>query len=429
MFDVEIAIHRIMCEEVAKKAKHIAAKHIRQRLLDEHRTFVSIFTLTRWMHELGYAWDDKQFIGALKPQYRDARIRSFIWEYAKALRLQNAGTHIIVYLDESYIHAMHQMKKGWHPTAGPYKNNETQGEADTGKRLIILHAMSRDGMLESEDAVGSNFLHEVTPTAQFVFEAASFDESDYHNTMDGELFTLWMKNRLLPAFEKLYPGKKMIIVMDNASYHKPHDFDWITPYKMCKTACISFLKERGVSEFTAVREGVEINFKQAQFNQRASKTNTNAPTVKELQKAVKDYLHQHPGFNKTTIDKLLQPLGHSIVWTPPFVPELQPIELIWAHVKQLVASQYSLNRTIEVTRRQTDDAFDTVTPEIIQKRIKHCHDWIDDFMKTDDAGSLKSFSTLEQLLAAEPDTPQPTDIESHLIEEAQYEEDLASESE
>lgn len=417
-----------MFDEVARKARHIALKHIQQQLLEEYRTHVGKFTLGRWMEELGYAWDEKNFIGALKPLYRDARIRSFIWEYAKALRLQKDGTHIIVYLDESFIHALHQMKKGWHPIAGPYRNNETQGDADKGKRLIILHAMSKDGMLEVEDALGSNLLHEVTPTAQFVFEAASFDHSDYHDTMDGEMFTLWMKNRLLPAFHQLYPGKKMILVMDNATYHRPRDFDWITPYKMCKTACVAFLEKHGVTEFRAEREGVEVTFKQTEFHRRASKNNA-APTVKELQKAVKAYLQQHPGINKTKIDKLLQPLGHSIVWTPPFVPEVQPIELIWAYVKQLVASQYSLNRTIEVTRKQTDDAFDTITPEMIRKRIGHCHQWINDFLKTDDAGSLKAFSTLDHLIAADPAIPQPTDIENTLVEEYEEDEEVAEDGE
>ncbi len=107
------------------------------QLLEEHHIHVGDFTLRRWLHELGFAFGDKTWIGALAPQYRDARIRRFIWEYAGALRLQISGTHIIIYLDESYIHAAHQMNKGWHPTVGPFKHNVTQGDADTGKRLII----------------------------------------------------------------------------------------------------------------------------------------------------------------------------------------------------------------------------------------------------------------------------------------------------
>jgi transposase len=358
----------------------------------------------------------------LTPQYRDSRIRSFIWHYAEALRLQQQGTHIIVYLDESYIHALHQMKKGWHPKSGPYRNNETQGDVDTGKRLIILHAMTKDGMLEVEDAVGSNFLHEVTPTAQFVFEAASFDDSDYHTTIDGDAFTLWVKNRLLSAFDALYPGKKMIIVMDNATYHKPRDFDWITPHKMGKMECVSFLKEHGMKEFTAQREGVEITFKQNQFSQRASKTNR-APTVKELQRAVKSHLKQHPDINQTRIEKLLKPRGDFIVWTPPFVFEVQPIEMIWGQVKNEVAAQYTLKRTLDITREQTDDAFDRITPAMIQKRIDHCHRWIHEFLQTEEAGSLRPFGSLQQLIATSSNTPMPSDLGPPTFQEAEAEEE------
>ena len=407
--DMELCIHRALFD-VAKQVKHVAVKHIQQQLLEAERIFVGDWTLRRWMHELGYTFDDKTWIGALTPQFRDARIRSYIWQYTGALRLVRAGTHIIVYLDESYIHSGHQMKKGWHPTVGPYKNNETQGDADTGKRLIILHAMTDDGMLEVEDAVGSNFLHEQTPTAQFVFEAASFDDSDYHNSMDGDAFTLWVKNRLLPAFHAVYPGKKMIIVMDNAGYHKPRDFDWITPGTMSKTECASFCEEHGIEEINATRDGQEMRFSKKTFSQRASKHNL-APTRKELQAAVKAHLKQHPGINKTKIDKLLQPLGHSIVWTPPFVPEVQPIELIWAYVKGLVASQYTLKRTLDQTRQQTDDAFDTITAAMIQKRIAHCRKWIDAFLQTEEAGSLKQHGSLEALIALSPNAAAPADIE------------------
>jgi transposase len=388
----------------------VAIKHIQQQLLEEEGAFVGDFTLRRWMHELGYAFGDKSWIGALTPQYREARIRSFIWHYAGALRLERQGTHVVVYLDESYIHSGHQRKKGWHPIAGPYKNNEAQGDADTGKRLIIMHAMSKDGMLDADDAVGSNFLHEVTPTAQFVFEAASFDDSDYHNSIDGEAFTLWVKNRLLPAFQQLYPDKKMILVMDNAGYHKPRDFDWITPYKMAKAACVSFMQAQGVKEFTAERDGIPITFKEKTWHLHAR--NQAAPSVKELQAAVKAHLQQHPGINQTKIDKLLQPLGHSLVWNPPFVPEVQPIELIWAYVKGLVASQYTLKRSLDTTRQHTDGAFGTVTAAMIQKRITHCHAWIDAFLQTEEAGSLQQYGSLDKLIAAAPDTATPADIES-----------------
>jgi len=338
------------------------------------------------------------------------------WDAVRArLLILVVMLYYYVYLDESYIHGSHQMKQGWHPTTGPHKNNETRGEADTGKRLIIIHAMSQDGMLDVEDAVGSNFLHEQTPTAQFVFEAASFDDSDYHNSIDGEAFTLWMKNRLIPTFQHLYPRKKMIIVMDNASYHKPRGYDWITPYKMNKVQCSSFFEAQGVTSITVQRDGAVLTFHHHTFNLHAR--NKAAPTLKEMQQAVRSHLHINPHINKTEVDKLLHPLGYSIVWTPPFVPEVQPIELIWAHVKSVVASRYTLNRTVDQTRQQTDDAFDTITATMIQKRIAHCHTWIDAFMQTDEAGALRQYDSLMQLVHTGPITMPPPDLSSPILDD------------
>jgi len=288
-------------------------------------------------------------------------------------------------------------------------------ESANGKRLIIIHAMSQDGMLDVEDAVGSNFLHEQTPTAQFVFEAASYDDSDYHNSIDGEAFTLWVKNRLIPTFQRLYPSKKMIIVMDNASYHKPRGYDWVTPYKMNKVQCASFFEAQGVASIKVQRDGTELNFHHHTFNLHAR--NKAAPTLKELQQAVRSHLHANPHINRTEVDKILFPLEYSIVWTPPFVPEVQPIELIWAHVKSVVASRYTLNRTIDQIRQQTDDALDTITATMIQKRIAHCHTWIDAFMQTEEAGSLRQYSSLMRLVDTDPIAMPPPDLSTSILDD------------
>jgi DDE superfamily endonuclease len=153
-------------------------------------------TVRRWLRALGYRWRHKRYVGGMKPQAKRARIRQFILEYAAALSEEEIGTAIIVYVDESYIHAHHASKKGWfHPS-----NRDVIGD-DNGTRLIILHAMTDSGLL------------------------------DYHNTMTGVKFVAWLRNRLLPTFEKLHPGKKMVLVLDNASYHKPRDETWISSSK------------------------------------------------------------------------------------------------------------------------------------------------------------------------------------------------------
>eukprot|EP00957_Ditylum_brightwellii_P046415 3523261-Ditylum_brightwellii.AAC.1 len=37
--------------------------------------------------------------------------------------------------------------------------------------------------------------------------------------MNSDNFFRWVKNCLVPAFKKQYPGKNMILVMENVAYH------------------------------------------------------------------------------------------------------------------------------------------------------------------------------------------------------------------
>ena len=37
--------------------------------------------------------------------------------------------------------------------------------------------------------------------------------------MTSEMFMLWVKEKLCPCFENKYPGKKMVLITNNAPYH------------------------------------------------------------------------------------------------------------------------------------------------------------------------------------------------------------------
>ncbi len=39
-----------------------------------------------------------------------------------------------------------------------------------------------------------------------------------------------------------------------------------------------------------------------------------------------------------------------------------------------------------------------VTAELCQKQIRHCHTWIEQFMQSEQGGSLQQFGTLEALM-------------------------------
>jgi hypothetical protein len=42
---------------------------------------------------------------------------------------------------------------------------------------------------------------------------------DYHDNMNSEMFMNWVTKKLVQTFEAMYPGKRMILILDNAAYH------------------------------------------------------------------------------------------------------------------------------------------------------------------------------------------------------------------
>ena len=90
--------------------------------------------------------------------------------------------------------------------------------AELSSPSTILHAMTDHGLLAVPDTIASNWLSEPALTAELVFEEVledghGQDDADYHNTMTGTKFVAWLRNRLLPTFAALYPGKKMYLAL------------------------------------------------------------------------------------------------------------------------------------------------------------------------------------------------------------------------
>jgi len=382
----ELFMHEILCEQNTKD-RYVTSITLAKLLKEKQNISVSARTVRRWLNQLGYEWREKKYVGGMKPQSKNARIRQFIMEYAAALKEEEEGKALIVYTDESFIHTTHASKKGWFHRSNPniIANND-------GKRLIILHAMTQDGLLADEDAVSTNWLSEIALTCEVVFAEIyedGQDDSNYHNTMNGDKFVAWLRHRLLPTFEAKYPGKKMYLVMDNAAYHKPRDETWISASQQkSKHELAHQLLDMGVEQLTTSNgRVVASHLFQASMGE-------GGPSKEDLIAAVKKWLEEHPDHNKTVVEQLMSDAGHSIIYTPPYCPDVQPIELLWAAIKRQVASHSSANRSITETRSQTEDAFEQITKPFCNNLVKHCHDWIDAFLQTDGAEDLAQCRTL-----------------------------------
>ena len=81
------------------------------------------------------------------------------------------------------------------------------------------------------------------------------------------------------------------------------------------------------------------------------------------------------------LDELAAAQGHAILRTPPYHPELQPIETCWAVVKNQVARNCKF--TMAHLLEQLDDAFESVTEETCSGLIKKVREVEDKFWTED----------------------------------------------
>jgi hypothetical protein len=123
----------------------------------EHDVTMHPRTLHNVLSSMGYCYGKANVIGKMNDVWYAARIRTFLIQYSQALKEEQAGQCIIVYTDESYVNANHARKMTWYsPTAT--KKNEVVRPTGRGKRLVLLHAFTKDGWL-----AGTRHLHPQRP--------------------------------------------------------------------------------------------------------------------------------------------------------------------------------------------------------------------------------------------------------------------------
>jgi hypothetical protein len=139
-------------------------------------------------HHLGldHKYTKKKGVLMTTPK-RQTRIRQFMIEFSRALELEKTGEYVIVFTDESYINVNHGRLQSWVRADGDGGVGSTTSK---GKRLIILHAITRHGFLTTEEdgfpipEPALEGTRDSRPTAEWVWPAKS-KFKDYHDNMDG----------------------------------------------------------------------------------------------------------------------------------------------------------------------------------------------------------------------------------------------------
>jgi len=323
------AIARQYIREANQDGLHITLETL-SSYLEEHKPEISfsVRTLGRALDRWGFVFGKGTRSQHLKEKDRVVAARQRYLREKRGNR--NAGNAIRpeVYLDESYVNKNHSNDFTWYSEEdGPWVQKPT----GKGERLIIINAITKDSWV---------------PEAKLVFKSTK-KTGDYHGQMNHELFGKWFKEKLLPNIPK-----DSLIIMDNASYHNtisPHS----APTAMSKKERIySWIYKNGYP----VREDclkVEL--------------------VEMLEK-----LAPEPEY---ALDEIAAEQGHKILRTPPYHPELQPIEICWAVVKNHVAR--NCNFTMENLLIQLEEGFCAVKAKTCSGIIKQIYEIEDTFWNED----------------------------------------------
>lgn len=284
-------------------------------------------TLNRWGFEFGQGTRSQHL--KEKDHVIAARQRYIRKKRANRTTLSKVGTiRPEVYLDESYVNKNHSNDFIWYSGEdGPWVQKPT----GKGERLIVINAITSSGWV---------------PGAKLVFKS-SRKTGDYHGQMNWDLFRKWFTEMLLPNIPN-----NSLIVMDNAPYHNIFS-EHSAPTPSCSKKKIRDWLER---------------------NNIYCRDDCLKPELVEILKKIAP----EPVY---AIDEIAKSYGHEVIRTPPYHPELQPIEICWGVVKNHIARNcdFSMNNLI----KQLDKGFDKVTAKTctgIIAKIRKVEDnfWSDD---------------------------------------------------
>lgn len=289
-------------------------KKIQVKLVNDLGFVGSRSSVRRILKTIGYRWKKTKTRKHILMESQDVAYKRFV--YLKKLREFRAQNRPIVFTDESYIDSSHVSGKGWTDDS----NLGVAAPISKGERLIFLHAGGEMGFI---------------PNCLTMWKASK-KTGDYHDNVNNNTYVKWLNERLLP---NLPP--RSVVVIDNASYHNKQ-IDKCPTSNNTKADMQQWLSDKNIP-FTPQMLKVELY---------------------ELIK-----LHK-PTNIRYVIDDMFKAQGFDVLRLPPYHPELNAIELIWADVKNWVAS-HNVTFKFSDVELLTKTKFESMTAADWQKKCEN----------------------------------------------------------
>ncbi|KAJ4431632.1 hypothetical protein ANN_20231 [Periplaneta americana] len=164
-------------------------------------------------------------------------------------------------------------------------------------------------------------------SAELIYKAGS-TTGDYHGQMNSGNFQKWVVNQLMP---NLQPNS--VVVLDNAPYHCIQVDKAPSPYAL-KGDMIEWLRKKGVECNETMRKN-------------------------DLYKLI---LPLKPKEKTYRIDNMLSGSGHVVIRLPPYMCDLNAIELAWSKIKRIVRdTNVTGDLSLTKLRETTKNAIQEVT--------------------------------------------------------------------
>lgn len=323
---------RLYVREANQKGLYITLETIRDFLQEsDPKISFHIATLARALDRWGFEFGKGTRTQHLKEKDHVIAARQRFLRKKRENRKPGKTLETIrpeVYLDESYVNKNHSNDLIWYSGEdGPWIQKPT----GKGERLIIINAITQNGWV---------------PDAKLVFKSTK-KTGDYHGQMNWDLFSKWFKEKLIPNI----PAGSLI-VMDNASYHNT-------------------LSEHSAPTATSSKEKIRTWLEQNKFACRED-------CLKSEMVEILSKIAPEPTY---AIDNIAAEYGHKVIRTPPYHPELQPIETCWGVAKNHVARHCDF--TMRNLTEQLEKGFEQVTPKTCEKIISKVRTVEDKFWSED----------------------------------------------
>ncbi|KAG8268245.1 hypothetical protein J6590_108454 [Homalodisca vitripennis] len=287
-------------------------KGIQEKMRSDINFTGSKSSVSRILRRMGYKWRKTKTNKKILMETQDISYKRFV--FLKKISQYRAEQRAIIYTDESYIDSTHVSKKGW-------SDDSTAGLAvplSKGNRLIFLHAGGEMGFIKD----------------CLVMWQANHRKGDYHDNMNHENYKKWLTEKLIP---NLPP--RSVLIIDNASYHNV-EIDKSPTSNSRKCDMQAWLLEKNIP-YSHTMLKVELY---------------------EIIKANK------PAYKRYVIDELLGEKGHVVLRLPPYHPELNAIEFIWAEVKNWVGA-HNVRFKMDEVNKLVNDKFESITVDTWKKYV------------------------------------------------------------